>query len=64
MPRVKRGGYMFITWRGDHEPRHVHVYSDGTLIPKWNLELCVAMEGKAPRRVLEMIRELRLEGLL
>ena len=39
MPRIKRGGYVFIVWKGDHSPRHVHVYRDGTLILKWDLEL-------------------------
>jgi hypothetical protein len=38
MPKVKRGGYVFLAWKGDHSPRHVHVYKDGTLIVKWDLE--------------------------
>jgi hypothetical protein len=25
----RRGGYVFITWKGDHPPRHVHVYRGG-----------------------------------
>lgn len=24
--RVRRGGFVFVTWVGDHAPRHVHVF--------------------------------------
>ena len=51
MSKIRRGGYVFLTWIGDHTPRHVHVYRDGKLIVKWDLEQWVPM-------VLE------LEGLL
>jgi len=27
-----------VTWKGDHSPHHVHVYRDGTLVLKWDLE--------------------------
>jgi hypothetical protein len=30
--KFRRGGYVFITWKGDHPPRHVHVYRDGKLV--------------------------------
>jgi len=36
--RIRRGGYIFVTWVGDHSPRHVHVYDDDTLIMKWDLD--------------------------
>jgi hypothetical protein len=32
--KLRRGGYVFITWKGDHPPRHVHVYRDGKLVVK------------------------------
>ena len=60
----RRGGYVFITWKGDHPPRHVHVYRDGTLIVKWDLDNQKAMKGAVTRRILELIRELEAEGLL
>ena len=60
----RRGGYVFITWKGDHPPRHVHVYRDGTLIVKWDLDDRKAMKGKASRRILALIAELESEGLL
>jgi hypothetical protein len=28
MGRIRRGGYIFEWWIGDHPPRHIHV-SDG-----------------------------------
>lgn len=52
---IGRGGYVFIAWKGDHSPRHVHVYRDGRL---------VSMKGKATQRVLRLIKELDSEGLL
>lgn len=55
---------MFITWKGDHPPRHVHVYRDNKLVVKWDLDNQKAMRGKAGRRVLELIAELESEGLL
>jgi hypothetical protein len=42
----------------------VHVYRDGALVVKWDLENDVAMKGNATRRVLRLIAELREEGLL
>jgi hypothetical protein len=62
--KVRRGNHVFITWKGDHSPRHVHVYKDGTLIVKWNLDDHVAMKGRATARVLRLIAELKREGAL
>ena len=64
MARVRRGGYIFLTWIGDHSPRHVHVYRDGKLIVKWDLENRMPMMGEANRRILNLIAELESEGLL
>jgi hypothetical protein len=60
----RRGGYVFVWWKGDHPPRHVHVYRDGKLVVKWDLDNGKPMRGKAPRRVIELIEELETEGLL
>jgi hypothetical protein len=64
MGKVRRGGFVFITWKGDHPPRHVHVYRDGSLVLKWNLDDRVPMAGKATQRLLRLIAELEAEGLL
>ncbi|HXV60038.1 MAG TPA: hypothetical protein VEK15_05045 [Vicinamibacteria bacterium] len=64
MARIRRGGYIFLTWIGDHSPRHVHVYRDGKLVVKWDLENRMPMIGEASRRILALIDELESEGLL
>ncbi len=64
MGKIRRGGYVFVTWSSDHPPRHVHVYRDGSLVVKWDLDDGVPMKGKASRRVLELIAQLESEGRL
>jgi len=62
--KIRRGGYVFLTWKGDHSPHHVHVYRDGRLVLKWDMENNVPMKGKPTNRILGLIAELRAEGLL
>jgi hypothetical protein len=62
--KIRRGGFIFITWKGDHPPRHVYVLRHGRLILKWDLELHRPMEGFATRRLATLIRQLEEEGLL
>ena len=64
MPKIRRGGYIFFSWKGDHPPRHVHVYRDERLVVKWDLENRKSMKGKASRRILKLIEDLESEGLL
>jgi hypothetical protein len=64
MTKVRRGNYVFLTWVGDHSPRHVHVYRNERLVLKWDLEHQKAMAGNPSRRVLELIDELEAEGRL
>ena len=64
MGKVKRGGYVFLSWIGDHAPRHVHVYKDGNMIVKWDLENDMPMKGTATRTILKHIKELIEEGKL
>ena len=63
MGKVRRCNYVFVTWKGDHSPCHVHVYRDRTLVVKWNLDDRVAMKGRATRRVLQLIAELEKDGI-
>ncbi len=63
MSKIRRGGYVFVAWIGDHG-RHVHVYRDGKAVVKWDLENRVAMKGKATRRIAKLIAELQKEGRL
>jgi hypothetical protein len=60
--RIRRGGYVFIFWMGDHPPRHVHVFENGKEVLKGNLDASVTMRGRATRRMLRLIRELVEEG--
>jgi Domain of unknown function (DUF4160) len=62
--KLRRGGYIFVTWKGDHGPRHVHVFKDGKLIGKWDLDNRQVMEGKISRKIQAYIAELSREGRL
>ena len=64
MGKVRLGNYVFLSWKGDHAPRHVHVYRDGKRVVKWDLENGRAMEGSAGKRLERIIRQLEAEGLL
>ena len=64
MAKLRRGGFVFLTWKGDHSPRHVHVYKDSRLLVKWNLDDWVPMKGRATARILALIRQLEREGRL
>jgi hypothetical protein len=64
MGTVRRGNFSFRSWKGDHSPRHVHIYRNGKLVAKWNLERSVVMEGHVNRRLREIIKALVKEGLL
>lgn len=64
MGKIRRGGYIFLTWKGDHGPRHVHVYRDREFVVKWDLENRKPMKGSASRRVRRLIAELEAEGSL
>jgi hypothetical protein len=62
--KLRRGGYVFISWKSDHPPRHVHVYRNGKLVVKWDLDNGQPMKGAASRKVLKLIRDLENEGRL
>ena len=65
MGRIRRGGYIFDFWIGDHPPRHVHVLKDRRLIAKVELDdSLTVMEGRISRRIREILKELKKEGVL
>ena len=64
MGKIRRGGFVFLSWKGDHGPRHVHAYRNGRLIVKWDLDHHVAMEGSMTTQVLRLLRDLVREGRL
>jgi hypothetical protein len=64
MGKIKLGGYVFVSWSGDHLPRHVHVYKDGRLVLKYNLDQQLPMKGKASNKHLRLLSKLESEGKL
>jgi hypothetical protein len=64
MVRIRRANYIVLTWKGDHSPRHVHVYRDGRLVLKWDLDHRRVLQGNLSRRILALIERLEEEGLL
>jgi hypothetical protein len=62
--KVRREGYIFLWWKSDHDPRHVHVYRHRRLVVKWDLDNDRPMVGGASKKILRLIRELRQEGRL
>jgi len=64
MGKIRRGGFVFLWWKGDHGPKHVHVYRNGRLQVTWDLEAGQAMRGRMTRKILQILRELQSEGWL
>lgn len=64
MGKVRRGNYVFITWKGDHDPKHVHVFKDKKPLGKWDLENDMVMEGKIGARVRKLIEQLKKENAI
>jgi hypothetical protein len=62
--KIRRGNYVFVTYKGDHAPNHVHVYKRGKLVVKGDLENGRPMKGRPTRKIMLMIEELQTEGLL
>lgn len=61
MGKGRRGGYVFMSWKSDHPPRHV-LYREGKLIVKWDLDNEKPMKGLASAEVRRLIRALQSEG--
>ena len=66
MGRIRRGGYIFIWWIGDHQPQFVHVYGgNGRFITRVNLHTMQPMDvDSLPKGVAALIRQLQKEGRL
>lgn len=65
MGRIRRGGYIFEFWVGDHPPRHVHVVKDRKLLGRVELDdRLTLMEGKINRRIRKILENLVKEKIL
>ena len=66
MGKIRRSGYTFIWWIGDHRPRHVHVFDKADrLITRVNLETMQPMDSpQIAGKLLVLLRQLQAEGRL
>jgi hypothetical protein len=66
MGKVRRGGYLFLWWKADHEPRHVHVLTNaGKLLGRVDLKTLRGLEDWTPSRKLQaIIKQLKRERCL
>jgi hypothetical protein len=63
VPKIRRGGFVFVAFVGDHPPRLTHVYFRGRLILRWDLEHDQPVPGGPAPRVSKRLRaELRRLG--
>lgn len=56
--KIKKGNFFFVSFKGDHKPKHVHIYKDGRTIAKWDLENRRLMKGNMTRRLKRILDEL------
>ena len=64
MPTWKAGGYVIRAYEGHHPPLHVHVFRDGRLVARDDLENGRFMDGSDPRHHGRVERALREVGLI
>jgi hypothetical protein len=66
MGRKRRGGYFFVWFKGDHPPRHVHVFDSGNrLLGRVRLDTMVYLEGShPPAEVVAIIKQFKEAGIL
>jgi hypothetical protein len=60
----KRGGYVIRWYQQDHPPRHVHVFKDGALVARFDLEHETFMPGSDRRHFGRIKKALQEEGLI
>lgn len=66
MGRIRRGGYIFEWWIGDHPPRHIHISDgNGNLLGRIEIETLKQLDDwTPPRKVVEIINKLKEEKRL
>ncbi len=45
MGRKKRAGFIFLTYKGDHRPYHVHIRQGEKEIGRWDIENQILLDG-------------------
>jgi len=62
MGRKRAGGYIFVTYKGDHLPLHVHIEKGGMEIGRWDIENQQPMDNIEISR--KLANALRLLGYM
>ncbi|MSQ14099.1 MAG: hypothetical protein EXR47_08235 [Dehalococcoidia bacterium] len=53
MTRKRVGGFIFVTYKGDHGPPHVHIYQGHRHLGKWDIK------QKKPMGTIEVTSKLK-----
>lgn len=66
MGKIRRGGFIFVWWLGDHNPKHVHVYSNkNVFLGRVIISTGKPMDAWIPdKTVIRIIHELQKEKRL
>ena len=67
MGKIRRGVYIILWWKGDHQPPHVHVMTTGGRnLGRVNLITLESMEGDwtPSRKLISVIEDLKRENRL
>ena len=64
MPTWRSGGYVIRMYQNDHPPLHVHVFRDGRLLDRYDLEHGEFMDGNVGRHYGRVLAALRAVGLI
>jgi len=60
MARYKRGGFIFDCWKGDHPPKHFHIFnSKGEFLGRYDIENMKPIGNWIPsNRLIKFIKEI------
>lgn len=64
VPEWKRGGYVIRLYLNDHPPLHVHVFKDGKLVARYDVENHVFLLGSEARHFGRIKKALRDAGVI
>ena len=66
MGRKRRGGFFLVWFKGDYEPRHVHIFDrNDRFLGRVRLDTYVYLEGGVPpAAVVAIIKEFQQSGVL
>jgi hypothetical protein len=62
--RIKRGGYLFEWWMGDHYPKHIHIYKNRKEIAKIRIPEMIVLKGKVNKNLRKIIEKLINEKMI